>query len=130
MDLINIALAIGIPMVFTVWFWIRIFVSLQIMISIGSKVHNSLRVDTYGEEFGVGDIIGCFIHLSDEQNLTSNSISFFKNGVDQGVAYSGSEIPGGIYFPAVSLYMKVIMERIRATIFIINNSSENVLLIY
>ena len=70
-------------------------------------MHKSVRVDNYGESFGVGDIIGCFIHLGDEQNTNSNRISFFKNGVDQGVAFSGSEIPSGVYFPAVSLYMKV-----------------------
>jgi hypothetical protein len=30
---------------------------------------------------------------------------FFKNGLDQGLAYSGSaEIPIGVYFPAISLF--------------------------
>ena len=78
-------------------------------IIIGSKVHKSLRVDNYGESFGVGDIIGCYIHLGDEQSATSNRISFFKNGIDQGIAFCGNEIPSGVYFPAVSLYMKVCM---------------------
>ena len=31
---------------------------------------------------------------------------FFLNGIDQGVAYKGKEIPLGVYFPAVSVYMK------------------------
>ena len=31
---------------------------------------------------------------------------FFHNGIDQGIAYAGQEIPSGVYFPAVSLYME------------------------
>ena len=71
----------------------------------GSSIHNSMRDDSYGEPFGPGDVIGCYIHLDD--NVEQNVISFFKNGVHQGVAFSGKQIPPGIYFPAVSLYMKV-----------------------
>mmetsp|Transcript_16379 Transcript_16379/g.22573 ORF Transcript_16379/g.22573 Transcript_16379/m.22573 type:complete len:187 (+) Transcript_16379:201-761(+) len=72
----------------------------------GSKVHRSIRVDGYGEPFSTGDIIGCFIHLSDESSVHLNRMSFFKNGIEQGDAYVGSEIPCGVYFPAVSLYLK------------------------
>jgi hypothetical protein len=85
----------------------------MMMITKGSKVHNSQRIDNYGEPFGVGDIIGCFIHLSEDEKLSQvpNRIAFFKNGVPQGSgdAFSGSdtEIPPGVYFPAVSLYMNV-----------------------
>lgn len=75
--------------------------------STGSKVHNSIRTDHYGAPFSPGDVIGCHIALYDD--ATQNKMSFFKNGVDQGVAFSGPEIPSGIYFPAVSLYMKVRM---------------------
>ena len=70
----------------------------------GSRVHDGVRDDIYGESFGVGDIIGCCIYLDDTQ--ANNQIRFFKNGKDQGVAYKGVEIPLGIYYPAVSLYSK------------------------
>ncbi|CAN0036101.1 unnamed protein product [Pylaiella littoralis] len=122
----------------------------------GSKVHESLRTDNYGEPWGTGDVIGFLIKLKSpssddaidavgavsdsarlsvsaaaaaaaaaslaagqspsEQAATAvaataeesgvhafNEIRFFKNGRDQGVAFSG--IKPGTYFPAVSLYM-------------------------
>lgn len=71
----------------------------------GSRVHQSQRIDDYGEPYGPGDIIGCYINLDDNNEL--NKIIFYKNGVDQGVAYSGEEIPPGVYFPAISVYMRV-----------------------
>ena len=70
----------------------------------GSRVHDGIRDDLYGEQFGVGDIIGCCIYLDDTQ--ANNQIRFFKNGKEQGVAYRGAEIPLGIYYPALSLYSK------------------------
>lgn len=79
----------------------------RLVIYIGSKVHKSIRVDNYGEAFAPGDVVGCHIVLFEDPAL--NKMSFYKNGVDQGVAYSGADIPQGIYFPAVSLYMKVTM---------------------
>ncbi len=71
----------------------------------GSKVHNSTRDDNYGESFGPGDIIGCFIYL-DDTDANNNQMRFFKNGKDQGVAYKGKDIPTSVYFPAISLYLK------------------------
>jgi len=71
----------------------------------GSKVHGGERVDHYGAEFGPGDIIGCFLYL-DVDDVGNNQMRFFKNGHDQGVAYRGREIPLGVYFPAVSVYMQ------------------------
>lgn len=71
----------------------------------GSKVHRSIRTDHYGASFQAGDVIGCHIALYDDINL--NRMSFYKNGVDQGVAFSGAEIPTGVYLPAISIYMKV-----------------------
>jgi hypothetical protein len=73
---------------------------------VGAKIHASLREDNYGEIYGSGDIVGCYIYLND-MDPESNEIRFFRNGKDQGVAYSGSELPPGVYFPAISLYMKV-----------------------
>lgn len=72
----------------------------------GSKVHSSSRDDKYGLSFGPGDIIGCYLFL-DDQNPLTNQMRFFKNGKDQGIAYNGKDLPSGVYFPAVSLYMKV-----------------------
>lgn len=70
----------------------------------GSKVHKGVRDDKYGEEYGPGDIIGCYLHL-DDKDIARNQMRFFKNGKDQGLAFSGKDIPPGVYFPAVSLYM-------------------------
>lgn len=79
---------------------------LLIVFFAGSKVHKSHRADGYGEPYGPGDVIGCHIALFDD--AANNRMSFYRNGVDQGVAFSGTEITSqGIYFPAVSLYMKV-----------------------
>lgn len=72
----------------------------------GSKIHNRIRDDKYGSPYGAGDVIGCFLHL-DDQDPENNQMRFFKNGVDQGIAYQGKEIENGVYFPAVSLYMQV-----------------------
>ena len=68
----------------------------------GSKIHDSVREDDYGEPYSYGDIIGCCISLND-QDPSENYISFYKNGVDQKKAYES--IPPGVYFPAVSIYM-------------------------
>jgi len=69
----------------------------------GSKVHDGIRDDIYGESFGPGDIIGCCINL-DDGAPENNQIRFFKNGKDQGIAFRGIEIAQGIYYPAISLY--------------------------
>lgn len=69
-------------------------------------MHCSNRDDAYGDAFGTGDVIGCYLFLDDQSPLT-NQMRFFKNGKDQGIAFSGKELPSGVYFPAISLYMKV-----------------------
>jgi hypothetical protein len=40
----------------------------------------------------------------DDTVSENNQIRFFKNGVDQGVAFKGADVPKGIYYPAISLY--------------------------
>lgn len=78
----------------------------------GSKVHNSQRIDNYGEAYGPGDIVGCYLYIATVElgsTTNKNEMRFFKNGKDQGVAYSGDQIPSGagwVYYPAVSLYME------------------------
>jgi hypothetical protein len=72
---------------------------------IGSRVHDSVRIDNYGAAYGEGDIIGCSIRL-DEFDPNNNEIRYFVNGKDQGVAFKGLEIPRAMFFPAISLYMK------------------------
>eukprot|EP01041_Mallomonas_annulata_P004744 gene4744-9422_t len=69
----------------------------------GSKIYDSKRIDNYGESFGPGDIIGCYVLLNDIAPENS-MIKFYKNGKDQGVAYRGVELIQGIYYPAISIY--------------------------
>jgi len=53
----------------------------------------------YGQSWVVGDVIGCCI------DLDTNTISFYRNGVSLGVAFSGIHKmgPGVGYYPAISL---------------------------
>ncbi|KAJ4823555.1 hypothetical protein Tsubulata_012182 [Turnera subulata] len=97
----------------------------------GSKVHKALR-DKYGEEgYREGDVIGFYINLPEgeayapkprqlvwykgqryacapdakedpPQIVPGSEISFFKNGVCQGVAFK--DLYGGRYYPAASMY--------------------------
>ncbi|VFQ71325.1 unnamed protein product [Cuscuta campestris] len=96
----------------------------------GSKVHKALR-EKYGEEgYGEGDVLGFYISLPDGRQYKPNpprlvwykgqrymctadpkdppkivpgsEISFFKNGICQGVAFK--DLYGGRYYPAASMY--------------------------
>ncbi|PIA53506.1 hypothetical protein AQUCO_00900238v1 [Aquilegia coerulea] len=97
----------------------------------GCKIHKAMR-ETYGEEGYVeGDIIGFYINLPDgdlyapkapdwtwykgqkyaspangkeesKSVVPGSEISFFKNGVCQGVAFK--DLFGGCYYPAASMY--------------------------
>ncbi|PON89142.1 Concanavalin A-like lectin [Trema orientale] len=97
----------------------------------GSKVHKALR-EKYGEEgYKEGDVIGFYINLPDggtyapkqphlvwykgqryvcaadpkedpPKVVPGSEISFFKNGVCQGVAFK--DLQGGRYYPAASMY--------------------------
>ena len=69
-------------------------------------MHAGVRDDNYGDCYKSGDIIGCYISLN-EYNPEHNLIKFFKNKIDQGIAFSGKDITPGIYFPAISLYEEV-----------------------
>ncbi|KAF9597375.1 hypothetical protein IFM89_017721 [Coptis chinensis] len=97
----------------------------------GSKIHKALR-EKYGEEGYVeGDVVGCYISLPDgdlyapkapdmvrykgqkfgfatdgkeesSKVVPGSEITFFKNGVCQGVAFK--DLFGGCYYPAASMY--------------------------
>ncbi|XP_020603286.1 ATP-dependent RNA helicase DDX1-like [Orbicella faveolata] len=56
------------------------------------------QFDSYGEPFGINDIIGCFI------DLDNGSIKFSKNGVDFGKAFDiHTNLQGSTFFAAVVL---------------------------
>ncbi|KAI4306735.1 hypothetical protein L6164_029988 [Bauhinia variegata] len=97
----------------------------------GSKIHKALR-EKYGEEgYKEGDVVGFYINLPDGEKyapkaphlvwykgqryvsapdakedppkvVPGSEISFFKNGVCQGVAFK--DLYGGRYYPAASMY--------------------------
>ncbi|CAD5315232.1 unnamed protein product [Arabidopsis thaliana] len=97
----------------------------------GCKIHKALR-ETYAEEgYKEGDVIGFYINLPDGESFApkpphyvfykgqryicapdakeeppkvvpGSEISFFKNGVCQGAAFT--DIVGGRYYPAASMY--------------------------
>ncbi|XP_011305079.1 ATP-dependent RNA helicase Ddx1 [Fopius arisanus] len=62
------------------------------------KKSNSKQFDSYGESFGMHDVIGCLLDLS------KGEIRFTKNGVDLGKAFDlNSQQRSQIFFPAVVL---------------------------
>ncbi|CAK9794881.1 ATP-dependent RNA helicase Ddx1 [Anthophora quadrimaculata] len=63
----------------------------------GKKSH-AKQFDNYGESFGMHDVIGCLL------NLSAGEISFTKNGVDLGVAFTlSAEMKSQTFYPAVVL---------------------------
>jgi hypothetical protein len=50
-----------------------------------SKFNDELSEDTYGESFGLSDILGCYIDFGENENIIR--ISFTKNGQDYGQAF-------------------------------------------
>ena len=75
----------------------------------GSKVTQSMRYK-YGQPFGPGDVIGLAIYVRKTKTSRFTTIGFYKNGIDQGIAFDFSEDVGDdedyaeVYFPAASLY--------------------------
>ena len=61
----------------------------------GKKAH-SASMAVYGASYGVGAIISVLLDIG------AGTLSFWKNGIDQGVAYSG--LPAGSYRLCISQY--------------------------
>ncbi|KAK6638511.1 ATP-dependent RNA helicase ddx1 [Polyplax serrata] len=62
------------------------------------KKSNCKQFDSYGEPFGMLDVIGCFLNLDDME------IKFSKNGQDFGLAFKiQSNMKDAVFFPAVVL---------------------------
>lgn len=61
----------------------------------GAKLHAGAGT-AYGASYTTGDVIGVFVKAGD--------IEFFKNGVSQGVAFSGVT---GMVYPTVALYRAI-----------------------
>ena len=62
-----------------------------------AKKSNSRRFDSYGETYGDGDILGCFV------DLDRMEISFSKNGTHLGVAFRLPKNFSDPLFPAICL---------------------------
>ena len=98
----------------------------------GTKFHESIGGE-YGEAYGPGDVIGCELVMGDpparvrrqqrisikgveyiveeevERTVSVGSrISFYKNGVCQGVAFS--DVWAEVYYPAAGLYKSAVVE--------------------
>ena len=58
----------------------------------GNKINNSSQV-SYGASYGNNDVIGVAL------DMDAGTLTFYKNGVSQGQAYSGLS---GTFFPAIS----------------------------
>jgi Set1/Ash2 histone methyltransferase complex subunit ASH2 len=81
----------------------------------GSKFHQSIGRPYAMQSFALGDVIGCHLHLplpratgagGEDTSLPfmpGSRITFFRNGVSQGVAFV--PLQRGFYFPAISLFM-------------------------
>jgi hypothetical protein len=58
---------------------------------LGQKTDNSATGSTYGATYTSGDIIGVAV------DADAGSITFYKNGVSQGIAFTGLSMFGGVY---------------------------------
>jgi Set1/Ash2 histone methyltransferase complex subunit ASH2 len=78
----------------------------------GSRIHNSKRHDHWGgEPFGPGDVVGLCMTMGE----TGGNMRAFKNGdamghfiITKGKREGGEcfeDIPEGVYYPAISVYM-------------------------
>ncbi|XP_075234522.1 ATP-dependent RNA helicase Ddx1 [Lycorma delicatula] len=62
------------------------------------KKSNNKQFDSYGEAFGMHDVIGCYL------DLDSMQIKFSKNGTDLGVAFTiPKQLQNATFFPSVVL---------------------------
>jgi hypothetical protein len=62
----------------------------------GQLIYRNNVRSTYGVHMAAGDVIGVAVDLDNLQ------ITFYRNGVSQGVAYTSSLFPAGTYYPIVA----------------------------
>ncbi|MBC8738589.1 hypothetical protein F6X40_17665 [Paraburkholderia sp. UCT31] len=63
--------------------------------SSATLIYGSFTHIPYGQLVGVGDVVGV---AADFDNRT---VTFYRNGVSMGVAYTSAQLPGGTYYPYV-----------------------------
>jgi hypothetical protein len=56
-----------------------------------SKTNDELIEESYGESFGLSDVLGCYIDFGDNSEDNLIRISFTKNGEDYGQAFEFSK---------------------------------------
>ena len=66
----------------------------------GNKLNNNTSV-SYGATYASGDVIGVAF------DADAGSLTFYKNGVSQGVAYTG--LTSGPYFPVIGVYLETVV---------------------
>ncbi|CAF0841442.1 unnamed protein product [Adineta steineri] len=64
-----------------------------------STTNTEFMEDTYGESFGLSDVIACYIDFGDDDNLIR--ISFTKNGEDYGQAFEFSKTNSIEFYPHI-----------------------------
>ena len=66
----------------------------------GNKLNNNTSV-SYGATYASGDVVGVAF------DADAGSLTFYKNGVSQGVAYTG--LTSGPYFPVIGVYLATVV---------------------
>ena len=66
----------------------------------GNKFNNNTSV-SYGATYASGDVVGVAF------DADAGSLTFYKNGVSQGVAYTG--LTSGPYFPVIGVYLATVV---------------------
>ena len=62
----------------------------------GQIVSNNDTAVPYGENVGLGDVMGIAVDLDNRQ------ITFYHNGVSMGVAFTSATLPAGTYYPFIT----------------------------
>lgn len=65
---------------------------------VGGRKRRAGTYEPYGEPYGAGDVIGI------AYDRVARTVTAYKNGVSQGVMYSGTQVSTGAYEPHVASY--------------------------